>query len=187
VHHTHGVKVCVRRGGRRSRRSKSVQGLRMRFTVYALSVGAIALLRSAAQPHALPMAEVEACQIEYVNPVAYQGKWGGKIADYDVSADGAGTVTNVTRRTDRRREHLLQWYVGTNSGGAYVAGSLSRKGSTLCRFSAGRSTTILGLSRLPNRIGPFGCVCRLRNRVPDQRLLRALRGLREPRHEFGFG
>jgi hypothetical protein len=54
----------------------------------------------------LPMAEVEACQIEFTNPIDRAGRWGGQIASYVVRTDDVGGVVSLERQVVKGREHL---------------------------------------------------------------------------------
>jgi hypothetical protein len=57
----------------------------------------------------LPMADVEACQIEFTNPVdtsPVAGRWGGQIALYVARTDDAGSVVSLKRQVIEGREHL---------------------------------------------------------------------------------
>ena len=53
----------------------------------------------------LPMAEVEACRIEFTNAMA-AAWWGGQIALYAVQTDDTGSVVRLERRVIEGREHL---------------------------------------------------------------------------------
>jgi hypothetical protein len=53
----------------------------------------------------LPMAEVEACRIQFTLG-GDAGRWGGQIAIYDASTDEAGGVVTLSRRVIDGREHL---------------------------------------------------------------------------------
>ena len=53
----------------------------------------------------LPIAEVEACRINFT-PGGDAGRWGGQIAVYDASTDEAGAVVTLSRRVIDGREHL---------------------------------------------------------------------------------
>ena len=54
---------------------------------------------------ALPMARVKACRIEFTNGGSV-GKWGGRIAIYDVVTNDSGAVVSLNRRIIEGREHL---------------------------------------------------------------------------------
>ena len=55
------------------------------------------------------MAEVEACQIEFTNPIDTSpsaGRWGGQIALYVARTGDTGGVVSLERRLIEGREHL---------------------------------------------------------------------------------
>jgi hypothetical protein len=71
-------------------------------TSVALSMGLVQLPPTLP---ALPMARVEACRIEFTKG-GTAGKWGGRIAVYDVVTNDSGAVVSLNRRIIEGREHL---------------------------------------------------------------------------------
>ena len=57
----------------------------------------------------IAMIALEGCRIEFNGEAINKGKWGGRIALYDVSVATVGTVTAIKRRPIEKSEHLVRW------------------------------------------------------------------------------
>jgi hypothetical protein len=75
---------------------------------------AIALLIVGAQVRSgtesgIAMVEMQSCQVAFVSEAINQGRWGGRIAVYDVSVATDGRASAIERQRIAKSEHMIQW------------------------------------------------------------------------------